>query len=708
MSQHNQFTLNKRSNPCPICDSDDGRCKESAEGIQLCMGVLTKQDVPGFEFRGTTKNNVWGLWVQSQNFTSPQEKAAWQTELERKKLQRYMAEQKERETALNAQDRHAGYKKMFAQLSIEDCDLTDLLNRGFTERQIAEIGFKSVGKWHRLDEPVNPRLPGVDSKGERLNVPFPGYLCPAYDADGHICGAQVRSRGNEGPRYYWLTSRSKKNIHGATPHMPSGELPLSVYWPNEVTKNQIAFVEGIGPKPALAAIRLGCPVVGAAGAQWGSGRSELKAALCAILARLDGAVDYVLYPDGGMLDARHEGVRDRYRDLAVSLGAELKIAWWGQVAHGQDIDEVPKDTQIGIIGWAEFEAMADGDGEIPQEVLLEVEVSKYSQLAEKPYAQTLQENKIGSEFGVRGKRLQALVNFAGSHSNGIGSSIAEVGCELFTEIEERSLNGLPLGVSTGFTDLDEMLGGGFQEGDLIVPIGRAAMGKTAWTLNAAANVAQSGAEVVFFSFEMDKKRLSYRILALLSGISSQRLRAGKISTNEWERLGHATNAITSLPIHLFDVSDLGGSPTTEALKNCLDKLTIQPKVIFVDYLQLMTSTLRDDASEATKLGQVSRGLKFLATERHVPVVALAQVNRSVQDRANKRPTMSDIRSSGSIEQDADIVLGLYRDDYYDENSPDRGITELIFLKHRDGPTGTVKLLFEPEFTRFRNLTPTIG
>ncbi|EKU99673.1 replicative DNA helicase [Leptolyngbya sp. PCC 7375] len=700
---HSRFTLNKRSNPCPICESSDGRCKSSPEGIQLCMGALTKQDIPGYGFRGKTKNGVWGLWVEVQSFADPAEYQAWRTELERKKLQRYMAEQQEREAALSTEERHDGYISVFSQLDLEDCDRNDLLSRGFTEKQIAEIGFRSVGQWQKLSSPVNPKLPGASPEGDRLNIPYPGYLCFARDAEGRICGAQVRSRDNEGPRYYWLTSRTRKNVHGSTPHMPSGELPLSVYWPEEVISNQVVFVEGVGPKPALAAFRLGCPVIGAAGAQWGASPSELRSALGVVLSRLEGAVDYVLYPDGGMLDARHEGVRDRYRDLAACLGSDMKVAWWGQTAYGQDIDEVPQDVQIGVIGWAEFEAMADGDGEIPQEVLLEVEVSKYNQLFERPYAQTLQENKIGTEFGVRGKRLQSLANFANNGVNGAGASIAEVGCELFTEIEERSLNEAPLGISTGFADLDEMLGGGFQDGDLIVPIGRAAMGKTAWTLNVAKNIAESGVEVVFFSLEMDKKRLSYRILSLLSGISSQRLRAGKVSTHEWESLGHATSKLTGLPIHLFDVSDLGGAPTTESLKECLDTISVEPKVIFIDYLQLMGSTLRDDTSEATKLGQVSRGLKFIAGERKVPVVALAQVNRGVEARSGKRPMMSDIRSSGSIEQDADIVLGLYRDDYYNSDSPDKGITELIFLKHRDGPTGTVKLLFEPEYTRFRSL-----
>ena len=167
------------------------------------------------------------------------------------------------------------------------------------------------------------------------------------------------------------------------------------------------------------------------------------------------------------------------------------------MAYGQDIDEIPKSVEISLIGWPEFEAMADGDGEIPQEVLLEVEVSKYRQLAKKPYAQILQENKIGSSFGVRGSRLQSLVGFADSQGSGVGASLADVGCELFTEIEDRHENGVPLGVSSGFDDMDEMLGGGFQSGDLIIPIGRAAMGKTAWTLNVAKNIADSGAEVAF-------------------------------------------------------------------------------------------------------------------------------------------------------------------------------------------------------------------
>ena len=328
MPQHNRFTLNKRSNPCPICESNDGRCKSSAEGIQFCMGALTKQDVPGYGFRGKTQNGVWGLWVEEKTFSDPAEHQAWQTELERKKLQRHLAEQQEREKALAADERHAGYQALFSQLVLEECDRLDLLNRGFTDGQIQRIGFKSVEKWHRLPSAINPKLPGASPEGDRLNIPYPGYLCPAFDASGRICGAQVRSRGGESPRYYWLTSRSRKNIHGSTPHMPSGELPLSIYWPDEVTSNQIAFVEGIGPKPALAALRLGCPVIGAAGAQWGSSHSELKNGLANLLERLGGAVDYVLYPDGGMLGARHEGVRDRYRDLAGCLGLDLRVAWW--------------------------------------------------------------------------------------------------------------------------------------------------------------------------------------------------------------------------------------------------------------------------------------------------------------------------------------------------------------------------------------------
>lgn len=691
--QHNRFVLNKRGNPCPICESDDGRCKESPEGIQLCMGVTRKEDVPGFEFRGLTKNGVWGLWVLARNFSSPAEKRAWQTELDRKQLRRHLAEQRERETTLTADQRHEAYANLLDQLTLEDCDRHELHSRGFSDADIARVGFKSVGQWQKLSTPVNPKMAGASPEGDRLNVPYAGYICPAFDAVGRICGAQVRSRGN-GPRYYWLTSRSKKNIHGHTPHMPSGELPLSVYWPEQVTGGQVAFVEGIGPKPALAASRLGCPVIGAAGAQWGSSPSELKNALAAILERLKGAVEYVLYPDSGMMGARHESVRDRYRDLASCLSSDLRVAWWGQKVYGHDIDEIPHGTSIGRISMAEFEGMAEGDGELPRELLLELKVADYAS-EEDPFRKVLKANEIGSDFKVRGRGLERLADFAASNGGGNSAGVDEVTAGVFGEIEDRARNGICPGIRSGFYDLDAMTQG-WQNSDLIVFAGRPSQGKTAFVLNCAYNAARQGKRVEFFSLEMSKSQLAYRLISSQARIESGRLRTGKVGQSEWPVLRQSIDQVSTLPLRLDDTAGL----TAASIRDRLMAAEQKPELVIVDYLQLIEGP--EDSANA-RVSNISRKLKILAKELDVPVIALSQLSRSVEARANKRPIMSDLRDSGAVEQDADLIVMLYRDEYYDPDTPERGLAELIIAKHRNGPTGTVKLLFEGQYTLFRNL-----
>ena len=698
--QHNRFTLNKRANPCPICESDDGRCKESSEGIQLCMGVTSKQDVPGFEFRGKTKNGVWGLWIQAQTFSCNEEKKAWQTQLERTKLQRYMAEQRERERSLTADERHEGYQQLFSQLTLADKDRNDLLIRGFNDEQIQSIGFKSVGQWHQLTSPVESKLPGVSPDGDRLNIPYSGYLCPAYDAQGRICGAQVRTNQNEAPRYYWLTSRTRKNVHGSTPHMPSGELPLAVYWPKEVTKQQIAFVEGIGPKPALAALKLGCPVVGAAGAQWGSSQVELKNALGVILGRLEGGVDYVLYPDSGMLDERHESVRDRYRDLSECLGNSLSVAWWGQQSYGQDIDEIAVGTSIGILSMAEFETMAEGDGKLPEELLLELQVKDYA--AEQDlFRKVLKANQIGSEFKVSGRKLDRLAEFSDRAGNDGSATIDEITAGIFGEIEDRAAGDAPVGIATGYYDLDAMTQG-WQPSDLVVVAGRPAMGKTSFILGASKNAADQGKRVAIFSLEMSKQQLTYRLISSHAKIESGRLRAGKVGDHEWEPLGHAITHIASLPLWIDDTPGI----TVDGIREKLLRLPEPPDIVIVDYLQLIEGP--EDSANA-RVSNISRRLKIIAKELNVPVIALSQLSRSVESRTNKRPMSSDLRDSGAIEQDSDLIMMLYREEVYDPDTPDRGIAEVIITKHRSGPTGTVMLLFEPQYTLFRNLAPkTVG
>ena len=707
-----KLTLHGKDNPCPICGSKDQRCKVSEEGLQMCMTVTSKENIPGYEFRGLDKRaKQWGFWVPAENFKAPEERRAWTVNLQRKKLENDARDQDDRRKALSPAKRDELYRKMRNLLTLQDCDRKDLHGRGFTDEQIERIGFRSVEQWQRLPEAMDPRLPGLNAKGTQLNVPEPGYLCPAMDSEGRICGYQIRNRDpQDGRKYYWLTGRTDRNPTGAPPHTSTGELPLGVYYPEGlITRNEIAFVEGIAPKSMLAAIRLGCPVIGAAGGQWSGSPLELKRALRGALRRLsemEGEPRFVLYPDAGMLDAKHRLVRMRYECLRDVLGFPLEVAWWGQKEYGDgDIDEIVDISSVGRISYEEFTNYSDPDeDELPEALLLEIEVAKYNDLEDEPFNQVLQEIHLQTDFKVGGRRLDRLSAAARRQGQGSGTSLAELGCSMFMEIEERAASDAIIpGIETGFYDLDSITYGGYQDGDLIITAGRPAMGKTSFVLNAAANMAKAGKSVAIISLEMSKEQISYRILSSLVRIESGRLRTGKIAQQEWEELGHATSLMTTLPVHILDADDLGGEPTTEDIAEQLDGMETPPDIVFIDYLQLMGSTLGKGANVANQMGQISRGLKSIAQQRKVPVNVLSQLSRGVESRTNKRPMMSDLRDSGSIEQDADLVQMLYREEYYQEDTPDRGLAEVIIAKHRNGPTGTIKLLFEPQYTLFRNL-----
>lgn len=224
---------------------------------------------------------------------------------------------------------------------------------------------------------------------------------------------------------------------------------------------------------------------------------------------------------------------------------------------------------------------------------------------------------------------------------------------------------------------------------------------TAFSLNIARNLANSyKLPVAVFSLEMSKEQLVQRLLASDSGIESNRLRAGRVSQNEWEPLSRALASLSEIPIFIDDTANI---TVTEMRSKCRRLQAEQGKplgLVLLDYLQLMEGAGDNRVQE---LSRITRSLKGLARELNVPVIALSQLSRGVEARNNKRPMMSDLRESGSIEQDADLVAMLYRDEYYNPDTPDRGITELIIAKHRNGPTGVVKLLFDPQYTRFRNL-----
>lgn len=268
-------------------------------------------------------------------------------------------------------------------------------------------------------------------------------------------------------------------------------------------------------------------------------------------------------------------------------------------------------------------------------------------------------------------------------------------------IDQRAQNRGMQGLPTGFTDLDRMLCG-LQGGDLIIVAARPSVGKTAFALNIALNIMKRRRDdhIAIFSQEMRSLDLIDRMVAFLARVELQRLRSGDLEEEHWERITQA--------LGMFDegllVDDSPSITLEYLLAECRRvKKTVGLDLVIVDYLQLMHARQRRDETEAQAVGRLSRGLKWLARELDIPVIALSQLNREVERRADKRPTMADIRSSGQIEQDADIILLLHRDDYYDPETDRKNIVEVIVAKQRNGPAGKVELVFLKEYNIFANL-----
>jgi replicative DNA helicase len=259
------------------------------------------------------------------------------------------------------------------------------------------------------------------------------------------------------------------------------------------------------------------------------------------------------------------------------------------------------------------------------------------------------------------------------------------------------------GIPTGFRDLDNLLAG-FQRSDLIILAARPSMGKTAMALNFAHNVAVASHEpVLVFSLEMSKEQLVDRLLSMESGVDAWALRTGNLTDSDFEKIGHAMGTLSEAPIFIDDtpgitVSDLRTKARREAHQRPLG-------LIIVDYLQLMSggSRFSSEGNRVQEISEISRGLKGVARELNVPVIALSQLSRSVENRSPQIPQLADLRESGSIEQDADIVAFIYREEYYNPETDRKKITDLLIKKHRNGPTGGVELFFDNEKQRFRSL-----
>ncbi len=256
------------------------------------------------------------------------------------------------------------------------------------------------------------------------------------------------------------------------------------------------------------------------------------------------------------------------------------------------------------------------------------------------------------------------------------------------------------GVPTGFTDMDRLLAG-LQKSDLLILAGRPAMGKTALVMNLAANTAlDHQTPVAVFSLEMSKEQLTTRLLSCTARVDAQGLRTGKIRDEDYDKLVHAAQELSQAPIYIDDSPSLSIMTLRAKARRLKRERGIQ--LLIVDYLQLMQGESNQE-NRVQEISQISRGLKGLAKELDIPVLALSQLSRKVEERPNKRPLLSDLRESGSIEQDADIVMFVYREEVYKENDPSlAGLAELIVAKQRNGPTGTVRLTFQKQYTRFEN------
>ena len=280
--------------------------------------------------------------------------------------------------------------------------------------------------------------------------------------------------------------------------------------------------------------------------------------------------------------------------------------------------------------------------------------------------------------------------------------IRQIVMNAMDNIEKASHNkGNVTGVATGFLDLDYRTAG-MQPSDLILVAARPSMGKTAFVLNIAQYVAFKQAKTVaIFSLEMSKEQLVNRLFSMESKVDSQHLRTGNLSDAEWEKLIESAGIIGKSNLI---IDDTPGISISELRSKCRKyKLEHNLEMIIIDYLQLMSGSGRSTDSRQQEISDISRSLKALARELRVPVIALSQLSRAVEQRPDHRPMLSDLRESGAIEQDADVVMFIYRDDYYNKDTEKKGIAEIIIAKQRNGPIGTVELVWLPDFTKFANL-----
>tara|TARA_B110000977_G_scaffold68754_1_gene93366 strand:+ start:56591 stop:57937 length:1347 start_codon:yes stop_codon:yes gene_type:complete len=301
--------------------------------------------------------------------------------------------------------------------------------------------------------------------------------------------------------------------------------------------------------------------------------------------------------------------------------------------------------------------------------------------------------------------LSELENEITSLTSGIRNyeslNTAELLSDIFWDLKQSSLKPNISGLSSGFYHLDSLTQG-FQKSDLIIIAGRPGMGKTALCLNIALHIVEEyHAPIIFFSLEMSKEQLMYRLLTNDTHINSLKLKTGNLKKSDWLKLTLSIKKLSQLPFLIDDTPNL----TIQDIRRKIKKIVLeqtQISLVVVDYLQLMENLNVKRQNRVQEVSEITRSLKSIAREFKVPVIALSQLNRTVETRPNKRPLLSDLRESGSIEQDADLVIMLYSDNYYNNSESNTSDVEVILSKHRNGPTGTVKLKFDSNYAQFSN------
>jgi len=388
------------------------------------------------------------------------------------------------------------------------------------------------------------------------------------------------------------------------------------------------------------------------------------------------------------------------------------------------VDQSTPFDVITLSEWLESVAELDGVGGLAYLGALAKETPSAANI--KAYASIVRERSImrqlihvgtevsDSAFSPGGRDCAELLD----HAERLVFEIAEQGMrgrkgfasikELLTQAVDRidtlfQQDNPITGIATGFSDFDEMTSG-LQRSDLVIVAGRPSMGKTTFAMNIAEHAAiKNDLPVAVFSMEMPGEQLAMRMMSSLGRIDQHKIRTGKLEDDDWPRLTSAVGILSEAKLFIDDSPGL--NPTElRARARRLKREHGDLGLIVIDYLQLMQGSSSSRENRATEISEISRSLKSLAKELSVPVVALSQLNRSLEQRPNKRPVMSDLRESGAIEQDADVIVFIYRDEVYNEDSPDKGSAEIIIAKQRNGPIGKTRLTFLGRYTRFENFT----